>query len=902
VWDILAVGPEVKPEIYDELSEFIQDLKGNLSLLYMVEEVDTEIISKVYTDIRNDIITDRSTKQLSLALIRIFECTKNIKQADFTQKELLRSQMTITEQDYFLNQVIESTTNPIYLKNVEGRYWGCNNAFADILGLPKDKIVGKTVFDVAPNDLAQKYREMDQEFFTNPVTQKYESQVKNSAGETFDILFYKSALKDSEGNVIGLLGHMFNITDQKRLERELHQKKEKIQLIIDTADEIYVALDLEGNITNVNRKAGEVLNYDEKELIGKNWFDAFVLDKETDKIKQVFHNILNGNISEDEKIEQQLVTPLNKKKLISWSSRILRDRNGNIQGLLSMGRDVTNRSNLELELQESEQKYRTLVENMHEGIGIADLDEKVIFCNDAFNKIFGFETGSMLGKNLRDYIFEDDLQKMYTETDRRKKNQKSQYRINIKREDNKNRVVSVSSVPWKNNKGEVIGSIGLVSDVTAQEFATRRLEQKIKIEQSIINISSQFISSDNFNAKLDATLIELKNIIDAERYGILLVQNSTLKLVSEQYNENATEQEVNLEELSTKDFQYGLGMLDSFDFIFFDDVKQLPAEAQKEKEVLSGHGIFNFLGIPFYSGDKLTGLITISNIYDVDDWTIEELSSLRTVSEIIGHAFNHYRAEEKVTQLNQDLIEKNNELEQVVYVTSHDIRSPIINILGFSDELIKTLNKLAGRVFDASNNIVNKEDVEKIIHNEIPRILEFIKISGQKIDKLLLALLKLSRLGRATFNKVNVDMNKLIKTVLNNYKFTIDQKDIKIELDDLHGCYADELAVNQIFSNLIDNAIKYQSPERKLIIKITSESNDDKVIYSIQDNGIGISEEELDKIFDVFYRIDPGNMEGEGIGLSLIKKTIEKLGGEISVGSKEGEGTRFYISLQKQKE
>ena len=901
-WDVLVLNKGINKETLDEIMEFIYDLKSDLSLLYIVEKIEKELIQKVYQNINNDIVIGQNKSQIALAIIRAFECAKSIKQADFNQKELLRSQKTISEHDYFLNQVIESTTNAIYLKGIDGRYWGCNTAFANILELPKDQIIGKTVFDVAPNNLAITYNEMDQAFFKNPVTQQYESKVKNVAGETFDVLFFKTPLKDSEGNVIGLLGHMFNITEQKKTEQELYQEKEKVQLIIDSADEIYVSFDLEGNITSVNRKASEILNHDRDDLIGKNWFETFVLDKDKGEIKQLFQDILDGNLSKEERFERKLVTPLNKEILISWSSRILRDENGSVQGLLSLGRDVTHRSNLELELQVSERKYKTLVENMHEGIGIVDIYEKVVFCNEAFNKIFGFETGSMLGKNLKDYVIEEDLEQIYTETDKRKKNQKSQYLINITREDGKNRIVSVSSVPWKNNKNEVIGAIGLITDVTAQEFATKRLEQKVRIEQSIINISSQFINSDNFNSKLDATLVELKNIIEAERYGILLVQNSTLKLVSERYSENIDGQEISFEELSAKDFEYGLDMLDSFDFIFFDDVKQLPAEAQKEKEILSKYGIFNFLGIPFYSGEKLTGLITISNIYAVDEWTLEDLSSLRTISEIIEHAFGHNKAEEKVKQLNQDLIEKNKELEQVVYVTSHDIRSPIINILGFSDELIKALNVLAERIFDSSNSIANTEDIENIIRKKIPQILNFIKISGQKIDKLLLALLKLSRLGRATFNTVNVDMNQLINTVLTNYEFTIKQENIKIELDSLPGCYADELAVNQVFSNLIDNAIKYRSPERPLVIKITGNEDNGKVVYCIQDNGIGISEEELDKIFDVFYRIDPQNQVGEGIGLSLIKKTVEKLGGEISLGSKEGEGTSFYISLQKQKE
>lgn len=771
-WDIIVVDHESNNSTTEEILDFVKDLDQDASIVIVSQKIDSEMAKLVFKSSRNDIISKTDNAQIGLTIIRNYEKLKAINQLEFTKKELLRSQQSQNEQHNFLNQVIESTENPIFYKGTGGRYLGCNEAFARFIGLPKNKIIGKTVFEVAPKELAKKYKDMDDEFFRNPVVQKYEYKAAHSDGHTMDILFHKSPLKDEKGNIIGLLGHMFDVTDNQKVEQAL--------------------------------KA-------------------------------------------------------------------------------------------------SEQKYKLLVESMQEGIVIADLNEVVVYNNIAFDRIFGCEPGEMIGQNLKNYIVEEDIPKVLQQTLRKKENLVSSYKLEIIRKDKKRRILNVSSVPWKNEKNELLGSFGTIMDITAQEYSTKGLEKRIKIEQSIIKISSQFISSENFEEKLHKALNGLRDIIDAQRYGILTIQDSKIKLEIDINHGNDGNGKNKFKEESYQVFQHSLKMLETFDFIFYDDVENMPDTAVAEKEVLKNNNIFNFLGIPFYYGTHRSGLIIISNIYEVDEWTIEELSLLRTISTVIANAFESKQAEDKIKQLNLNLVTKNEELEQVVYVTSHDIRSPVVNILGFSDEMIKAINKLAEKIFNESNIIQNKEEIEYLLKNDVPQILNFIKISGQKIDKLLLALLKLSRLGRAAINKVNVDMNDLMKRVINNFEFVIKENKISVQVDNLLDCYSDEVAINQMFSNLIDNSIKYRSLERDIQIKISCKSEDTNVTYCIEDNGIGIPEKEIDKIFDVFYRIDPENQKGEGIGLSLIKKIVERLDGKISVGSKEGEGTKFFISLERAK-
>ncbi len=898
-WDVIVFDYESVRKKLDSLVKQLLDWNPQMSILLGSDKFNENLIKEINKIGINDLVVKSNLNQVCLGLIRNFEKTKVLEQFDFTKKELLRSQKTQNEHDHFLNQVIESTSNPIFYKGREGRYLGCNIAFAEFIGLPKEEIIGKTVFDIAPKELARKYYEMDEAFFRNPVTQKYEYKVANVNGDIMDVMFYKTALRDDGGNVVGLLGHMFDVTLQRKSEAEKLKEKEIADFILDTSDRIYITLDLNGNITSVNKKACETLELNKDKLLGTNWFDRFIPEGEIKEVKNIFHGIIDGSIINDKKIEGNILTATKKRKAISWENRQIRDSGGKVIGTLSSGKEFKQKEKLAQELQMSERKYKALVENMHEGLSIIDFEETVVFSNASFDHIFGYDEGEMLGKNIKDFIISEDVPKILQETKNRKNNISSQYKLGIKRKDGKKRIIKVSSVPWMNDKEEIVGTLGLVIDITAEEYSTKRLEKKLLIEQSIINISSQFISTDDFESKLEDSLKELHNIIEAERYSILAIKNNKLNLVLRKSYGNTLKELPKLEEMDYNLFEYCLNMLESLDFIFIDDVSKLPEQAGVEKETFKEYNVFNFLGIPFYSGTKLKGLLVISNIYEVNEWTIEDLSLLRTISDIIGHAFSRKEAEDKVNKLNRELVTKNKELEQVVYVTSHDIRSPVVNILGFSDEMIKALNKLSDKIFNENNKIVNKEDIEFLLEKDIPHILSFIKISGQKIDKLLLALLKLSRLGRAAINKVNVDMNQLMSSLISTFEYKIHEENINIVVDDLPSCYTDEVQINQVFSNLIDNAIKYRSLEREAQIKITGKEVGDNIIYCVEDNGIGISETELDKIFDVFYRINPENQKGEGMGLSLIKKTIERLDGKITIGSEEGVGSRFFINLEK---
>jgi light-regulated signal transduction histidine kinase (bacteriophytochrome) len=169
--------------------------------------------------------------------------------------------------------------------------------------------------------------------------------------------------------------------------------------------------------------------------------------------------------------------------------------------------------------------------------------------------------------------------------------------------------------------------------------------------------------------------------------------------------------------------------------------------------------------------------------------------------------------------------------------------------------------------------------------------------SINKMDLLISGLLRLSRLGSSELEIEGLDMNRLISEVSSIFKSRISNSDIKLEISELPICKGDEILMNQIFSNLIDNSIKYLDLNQAGIISISGYSKDGQSVYCVKDNGIGFDSEYKKKIFDIFHRLEPEKYSGEGLGLTIVQRALERQNGRIWVESEPGKGSEFYMSL-----
>jgi signal transduction histidine kinase len=232
--------------------------------------------------------------------------------------------------------------------------------------------------------------------------------------------------------------------------------------------------------------------------------------------------------------------------------------------------------------------------------------------------------------------------------------------------------------------------------------------------------------------------------------------------------------------------------------------------------------------------------------------------------------------EKKLAVQNEELSKANHELDNFVHSASHDLRAPLTSIMGLI-------------------NIMKKEEKD----GEKQELLTMMKSSVEKLDFFIRDIIEYSRNSRLSLNIEKVDFNALIQDSISQFQYMEETKHIKFEtiISGDVDFYSDRKRISVLLNNFISNGIKYydqrkESPFICITIKITEAFAD----IEIRDNGMGISQMYIDKIFNMFYRATQAK-SGSGLGLYIVKEVLEKMGGSIQVKSEEKKGTTFSIQI-----
>ncbi|HOD91719.1 MAG TPA: ATP-binding protein, partial [Thermotogota bacterium] len=241
--------------------------------------------------------------------------------------------------------------------------------------------------------------------------------------------------------------------------------------------------------------------------------------------------------------------------------------------------------------------------------------------------------------------------------------------------------------------------------------------------------------------------------------------------------------------------------------------------------------------------------------------------------------------------------EKNKELEQIIYVASHDLRSPLVNVDGFSRELEYVIDDFKKLLNTEESNSVSFETVFRSALPDLEDALRHIRASALQMDALLKGLLRLSRSGRAAMTIVPLEMDLVVQNVLSAMDYQITTAGAQIDVEPLPNCYGDEVLLTQVMTNLIGNAIKYLDPKRPGKIRISGTVHLRNSIYCVEDNGIGIASEHQEQIFQLFHRLNPAKTDGEGLGLTIVRQIVSRHDGRVWVQSELGKGSKFCFEI-----
>jgi PAS domain S-box-containing protein len=260
------------------------------------------------------------------------------------------------------------------------------------------------------------------------------------------------------------------------------------------------------------------------------------------------------------------------------------------------------------------------------------------------------------------------------------------------------------------------------------------------------------------------------------------------------------------------------------------------------------------------------------------------------------------RVQERTAELaesNRQLAQKNDENETFVYSVSHDLRSPLVNLEGFGKELGMSCADLRRILADGDLPAAVRERGLALLDGEMAESLRYIQTAVARLSAIIDALLRLSRVGRVVYQPEVVDVNAVVARVVEAMRGTARERGATVTIGDLPPARADRTAVEQVFANLVGNALNYLEPGRpgEVSVGTTAAPAPGFSAYFVRDNGSGIPAAYVAKVFQAFQRLHPDRAAGEGMGLATVRRIVERHGGKVWLESTAGDGSTFFFTL-----
>jgi len=631
------------------------------------------------------------------------------------KKPSKQDQSRLAESQEFAQALIRSSGTGIYIVQ-EGKFQYVNRLFQEMTGYAEGELVGtNSLALVHPDDrgLVRNKAIEDLKRHKRHSPSPYEYRAIRKSGEVMWVLENVTST-EYEGKP-ATVGSFIDITERKQAEEALRQSEERYRTILEEMEEGYFEVDLAGNYTFSNDANCRALGCSREELLGVN-YRPYMAEEDTKAIFKAFNQVYRTG-KPNKGFSYEVVRKDGSTGFGELSAFPLRNQEGKIIGFRGLSRDITERKQMEEALRQSEERYRTILENIEDGYHEVDLGGNFTFFNDSLCRSLGYSRDEMMGMNFRVFTPEEDVKTVYKAFSQVYRTGKPIAGFSWRgvRKDGTKGFAEASVSLLRNQAGEIIGFRGVSRDVTERK------------------------------------------------------------------------------------------------------------RAEREREAL--------------------------------------LKDMR--------------------KINRKLEQSNKELQDFVYIASHDLREPLRKMTSFGTLL---QDSLKGKL---------DEDQRENF--------EFMIDGATRMQMMIDDLLAYSRVTTKAKPSETVDLNEVIED--------LKKLELAIRLDETKGTIhvpetllrvkGDPSQIHQLFQNLIGNGLKFYREGIPPEITIrTYQIDDDMVRVEIEDNGIGVDEEYYEQIFTMFKRLHSRTRyEGSGIGLAVCKKIVNRLGGDIGVKSNPGEGATFWFTL-----
>lgn len=808
----------LKMNIRDDLSpkDNLDDI--NLKLKEIQNGKDVLFERKLIKKNGNIIYTEKNAKMLpSGNILAIIRDTTDRKQLEIiAQKSILK----IKESEEKYRILVEEASDGIFLLDIKAKILSVNTHFCKMLGSDKEEFIGEKISKfIDPENW--KAVPFNYEGLANGKTIRNLRKLVRKDGTVF---YADTSVKRMPNNLYQ--GIIHDVTEREKAVEIVRESELKYRELTERISDGFVALDKKWNFIYVNTKAGEIINRNPVQLLGKNVWEEFPKYKETE-----FYEELHKTME----TQKYKYIENHSKYQEKWFEYHFHPSE---EGISIYFRDITEIKKAEKKIQDAKLKMEAAIRIGKIGYWSWDLKSEHIEWSEHMYSIFDVDKDIVLKYDIiserihpDDRKNSDELIKEFIE----KEKENIAYTHKVIHRDGSVHTVLLEIEIEKNHEGEVYKLHGTVIDITETIKAKEALKESEEkfyksfhsnlIGKVIFDQNRKIIeTNDAFASLFDTTRQELigKNIIEA---GVLDSENN-------QQNE----------------------IRDSI----WDKLKETGAILDEE------------ITFTLKNGKK------VSTIFSVKSLTLE--SNTNYLMSVIDNT-KRKEAEQKLETQNLELKKTNSELDRFVYSASHELRAPLASVLG----LIKI--------------ILNEETKADLVFK-----VEMIEQSVQRLDSFIRDIVQYSQNKHLNIASEKIEFRNLLNESLESLWYLENREKINIDvvINEEIGFFSDIKRISIILNNLISNAIKYHDIEKSNpTINITINTSVKEAVIEVSDNGVGIPDEHLNKIFDMFYRVSSKVM-GTGIGLFVIKEIVSKINGNIEVKSKETEGTTFKITLPNQ--
>jgi len=620
---------------------------------------------------------------------------------------------------------------------------------------------------------------------------------------------------------------MVDITERKQTEVAVKESEEKYRNVFTAERDALFLIDRATHaILDINEAACGLYGYSREEILKLKNSDMSFEPEETRRATTEFKDRIDLRYH---KKKDGTIFPVD----ISASRFILKDK----EVILAAIRDITSQKHSEDALRESEEKYRTLIENMGEGVGFLNSEEIFVFANPSAENIFEVGKGELVGQSLNNFLLKENIELIKNETHLRTQGKTSTYELEIFLQDGSKKDILVTATPSLFDN-QFIGTFGIFRDITT----SRRLELSLKQNEARLAAAQEVAKVGSWETELST----LKVIWSDETYRIFGIRRDDF------HNSHPN----------------------FLDFVHPDDRLKVDAAFAGSIGTKSVHAIEHRIITP-------KGLIKFIEerwhiLYNDQEQPITAVGTCQDITE-------RWLAEEEIKRKNEQLIQVNAEKDKFFSIIAHDLRSPFNGFLGFTnllvDELdsltLKETRKIAGLMRNSATNLF------RLLEN----LLEWSRLQR----------------GITSFKPESFLLMPIVSEVMLPVMDLADKKGIELRFkipQDLE-VFADEYMLGSIIRNLTSNAVKFTSKGGEVTISANSASGG-SVEISVKDTGIGMSGVLLGDLFRLDVQTSRKGTEREpstGLGLIICKEFIEKHGGMLWVESEEGKGSTFYFSI-----